>query len=96
MIIVVKIIETNLSLTRKGQIKDHQARIVEAESWDDYVESFQNYDGRTVEFKSLTSMIGNSINKELHLYNLEYDDFHLSCNLSNDMFGTKHLAYLIQ
>ena len=85
-------------MTREGQIKDHQARIVEAESWDEYVESFQNYDGRTVEFKSLTSMIGNSINRELHLYNLEYDDFHLSCNLSksNDMFETKHLAYLIQ
>lgn len=83
-------------MTRDGQIQDHQARIVETESWDVYVESFRNYDGRSVEFKSLTSMIGNSINRELHLYNLEYDDFHLSCNLSNAMFETKHLAYLIR
>lgn len=96
MIKVVKIIEMNLSMTRCGAIKDHQARIIEASSWDEYVESFKNYDGKSVEFKSLTSMIGNSINRELHLYNLESDDFHLSCNLSNTMFETKHLAYLIQ
>lgn len=83
-------------MTRGGQIKDHQARIVEVESWDVYVESFQNYDGKSVEFKSLTSMIGNSINREEHLYNLEYDDFHLSCCISNSIFETKHLAYLIR
>jgi len=83
-------------MSNTGIIKDHQSRIVEANSWKDYTDAFDNYDGRSVEFKSLTSMIGNTLPREEHIYNLEYDDFHLSCNLSNGMFGTKKLAYLIQ
>lgn len=49
-----------------------------------------------MEFKSLTSIIGNSINRELELHNLKYDDFHLSCDFSSKTFETKRLAYLVK
>lgn len=92
----VKIIETNLIITTDSKISDHQSRIIEANSWDEYVGAFENYDGKSVEFKSLTSMIGNSINRELELHNLKYDDFHLSCDFSSKAFETKKLAYLVK
>ena len=43
-----------------------------------------------------TYLVENQIPIHQFIDYIEYDDFHLSCNLSNDMFGTKHLAYLIQ
>lgn len=93
---MVKIIETNLSMSETGTIKDHQSRLIEANSWVDYIDAFENYDGEAVEFKSLTSMIGNTINRENYIYNLEFDNFHLTCNVSNGIFFTKRLAYLIK
>ncbi len=92
---MAKIIETNLSMSKSGAIKDHQSRIVEVNSWEEYCKAFNEYDGSVVEFKSLTNMVGNTIPKEVKLYCLEYDEFHLSCNIWNGMFGTKKLAYLI-
>lgn len=83
-------------MSSTGIIKDHQSRIIEANSWNDYTKAFENYDGRAVEFKSLTTMIGNTLPREENMYNLEYDEFHLSCIVSNGMFSTKKLAYLIQ
>lgn len=95
MINVVKIIETNI-ITDGNEIKDHQSRIIEANSWEEYIQAFANYDGKSVEFKSLTSMIGCTINRELEITDIKYDDFHLSCRLSNSMFTNKHLAYLVK
>lgn len=92
---MVKVIETNLSMSNSGVIKDHQNRIVEVNSWKDYCKAFDEYDGNAIEFKSLTGMIGNTIPKEVKLYCLKYDEFHLSCNIWNGMFGTKKLTYLI-
>lgn len=91
----VKIIETNLSISNSGAIKDHQSRIIEVNSWKDYCKAFDEYDGNAIDFKSLTSIIGNSIPKEVKLYYLQYDDFHLSCNIWNGIYKTKKLAYLI-
>lgn len=92
---MVKIIETNLSISKSGAIKDHQSRIVEANSWEEYCKSFDMYDGNAIEFKSLTNMIGNTVPKEVKLYFLKHDDFHLSCNVWNGIFKTQKLAYLI-
>ena len=60
---MVKIIETNLSMTDMIVI-DHQNRVIEASSWEDYCNAFENYSGDTVEFKSLTSMFGSTIPSE--------------------------------
>lgn len=93
---MIKVIETNLSLDGKGIIKDHQNRVVEVNSWEDYCKAFNDYCGKPVEFKSLTHMIGNSIPKEVVLSNLKYDEFHLSCDIWNGMFKTKKLAYIYE
>ena len=73
-----------------GTIENHQSRIIEADSWKDYCKSFEEYNGDSIEFKILTSMTGETIPKGENIYNLEYDDYHLSCNVS----GMKKLAYI--
>ena len=80
-----------------GEIKDHQSRIIECGSWDDYIKAFQEYNGNAIAFRSLTSMIGASINREKKIVNLQFDDFHMSCFVYGYPFNchTKHLAYLI-
>ena len=44
---MVKIIETNLSMSDMI-VMDHQNRVVEASSWEDYCNAFKNYNGTTV------------------------------------------------
>ena len=91
---MVKIIETNLSMADMIVI-DHQNRVIEASSWEDYCNAFENYNGNIVEFKSLTSMFGSTIPREVGIYNLKYDDFHLSCDvIKAGRYTTKKLAYL--
>ena len=70
---MVKIIETNLSMADMI-VMDHQSRVIEVSSWEDYCNAFENYNGDTVEFKSLTSMFGSTIPREVGVYNLKYDD----------------------
>jgi hypothetical protein len=77
-----------------GRIKDHQSRIVEASSWDYYCKAFKEYNGSTIEFKALTSMTGSTIPKDADIYNLEVDDYHLSCNMWDGKHGIKKLAYI--
>lgn len=91
---MVKIIETNLRITQSGNIRDHQSRIIEADSWECYCNTIKNYDGNATYFKAL-SMCGNTINANVKVYDVKYDDFHLSCNMWNNIFKTIHLAYLV-
>ena len=77
---MVKIIETNLTMTDMIVI-DHQSRVIEASSWDDYCNAIKNYDGKAIEFRSLTSAYGATIPREAAIQNLKYDDFHLSCDV---------------
>lgn len=92
-----KIIETNLSM-KDGRIYDHQSRILEADSWNDYIQMYEEYDGfATDRFKAISDMIGNSIPKDVEILNLKYDEKHLSCDYKNkDGFITKKLAYKCQ
>lgn len=92
-----KIIETNLSM-KDGQVYDHQSRIIEAESWDEYIKMYEEYDGfATDRFKALSDMIGNSIPKDVEILNLKYDEKHLSCDLKHkDGWIEKKLAYKCQ
>ena len=91
---MVKIIETNLSMSDMI-VMDHQNRVVEASSWEDYCNAFENYNGYMVDFKSLTSMFGSTIPRGVGVYNLKYDDFHLSCDvIKTGRYTTKKLAYL--
>lgn len=89
-----KIIETNISM-KDGQVYDHQSRVVEADSWDEYIEMYKEYDGSPIDrFKAISEMIGNSIPKDVEILNLKYDEKHLTCDFKHkDGWIEKKLAY---
>ena len=89
-----KIIETNISM-KDGQVYDHQSRVVEADSWDEYIEMYEEYDGSPIDrFKAISEMIGNSIPKDVEILNLKYDEKHLTCDFKHkDGLIEKKLAY---
>lgn len=95
--IKIMIIETNLSI-KDGEVFDHQSRIVEAESWEAYVDYYkQNIepDRKHSNFKSLTRMIGDSLPRYGNITEFKYDNFHLSCIHTNlEGMQTMKLAYL--
>lgn len=92
---MIQVIETNLSIDKDDIIRDHQSRIIEAEDWDTYCKTFEEYNGEVVYFKSKT-MPGNSILLNCTMTDLIYDDIHLSCMvLHQSGFITKKLAYRI-
>lgn len=104
---MVKIIETNLSIHNETyQIMDHQSRIIEAESWDKYIDYYFNYMNGfdDFKFKCLTNMFGNTLPREAKIENFKFDDYHLSCDVIKhiDYWGqphtiiTKKLAYLVE
>ena len=94
----VKIIETNMSIDIYGNIRDHQSRVIEFDSWKEYCKIYIDYDSKMYpkEVKSLTSLKGKSVPKNAKIENLEYDDFHLKCDIIkfNGIKDIK-LAYLI-
>ena len=89
-----KIIETNISM-KDGQVYDHQSRVVEADSWDEYIEMYEEYDGSPIDrFKTISDMIGNSIPRDVEILNLKYDEKHLACDFKyKDGWIEKKLAY---
>lgn len=98
--IYIEVIETNLIIDENNMIRDHQSRIVEADSWNEYCEAHKNYDGKAVFFKSKV-LKGNSIQSNCKISNLKYDEIHLSCNITKlkdngeEIFTDKRLAYRI-
>lgn len=99
---MVYIIETNLSM-KNDVIMDFQSRVIEVPSWEEYCAMYENYSGQACNIgKSITQLCGNNINSHRIIENLEYDDFHLSCDMvwDNELFyldsRTRHLAYLCE
>lgn len=98
--IYIEVIETNLIIDENNIIRDHQSRVIEADSWHTYCDAHKNYDGKAVFFKSKV-MIGNSIQSNCRISNLKYDEMHLSCNITKlkdngeEIFTDKRLAYRI-
>lgn len=90
---MVKVIETNLSLQADDSIIDHQSRVIEVGSWDEYVNEIK--EGETINRDG--TMYGVSIPRESRIKNFKSDDFHLSCDIYNYANKkTKKLAYLIK
>ena len=91
------IIETNVSM-KDGIAIDHQSRVVEAKSWDDYIEYYkQNLepDREHSKFESLTGLLGDSLPRYGAIIESTYDDFHLSCDqINRHGMITLKLAYL--
>lgn len=93
---MVKIIETNISMNYSNEIIDHQSRIIEVSSWNEYIEEIKTR--KTISRKSfLGNLIGVTIPKMAIVENLVYDDFHLSCDVINYKgIRDKKLCYLIK
>ena len=91
------IIETNVSM-KDGIAIDHQSRVVEAKSWDDYVEYYkQNLEPAREhsKFKSLTVLSGDSLPRYGDIIEFKSDDFHLSCyHINRQGIMMLKLAYL--
>ena len=97
---MVKIIETNISMKDK-EIMDHQSRVIEAESWDEYTNYYVSRligcVNHNVEFKCLTNLVGGTLPRFAEINNLKYDNHHLSCDVFNsEGIQTKKLAYLVE
>lgn len=92
---MVKVIETNLSLKQGCDVKDHQSRVIEVESWDTYLEEIKVGECVT-RMSCLGDMYGCSIPKKCRVFNFVYDDTHASCEVILwDGTITKKLMYRI-
>ena len=84
------VIETNISYENGiKEFCDHQSRIVIVDSWDEYVETYINQKSTSY----IGTMSGRNFSKMSKILNLEYDDFHLSCDVDNGFMISKKLAY---
>jgi hypothetical protein len=94
----MKIVETNI-IYEGLTFHDHQTRILEVPSWEEYCDLYRNYNGTPVGDKYncvFNGMSGFVLPKNAEIIELKIDDFHLTCDL-NLWNGTPHykLAYVI-
>ena len=93
---MIKVIETNLSIDGENTFKDHQSRVIEVESWENYIEEIRT--SKTVVRNSiLGNLCGATILHNAKVENLIYDDFHLDCDIVNGLgIKSKKLAFRIK
>jgi hypothetical protein len=92
---MIKVIETNISINNDNIIQDHQSRVIEVYSWEEYIEEIKNC--KSINRSStLGSLHGTTLPKESKVENLSYDDNHLMCDVIN-RFGirSKKLTYKV-
>ena len=99
----MKIVETNISYSSK-RLEDHQSRVLEVPSWEEYCDLYRNYTGEAirdedVNYKNVynTFLRGCLLPKRATIKNLKIDNFHLTCDM-NLWNGTPHykLAYILE
>jgi len=92
---MIKVIETNLSLDYDDNIIDHQSRVIQVESWEDFINEIK--ESKTVIRNSILGCLsGCTIPKQSKVVNLKYDDKQLSCDIYNWIGRkTKKLAYKV-
>jgi len=96
---MIKIIETHLLFNQDWDFKDHQSRVIEFDDWEKYVDFFRNYNGDYVNscISAYGCLMGVTLPKHATIKNLEYDNYHLSCDvILFDGSISKTLAYLIE
>ena len=94
---IVNIIETNLSCDNDWHIKDHQSRMIEVPTWEEYISLFKNYDGVASgrDYKCITNMDGCVLPHNAKLLDKEFDEFHLKCKMKLFTgFNQIKLAYM--
>lgn len=97
---MVKIIETNLFVRSDNTIRDHQSRIIQANSWDEYISYYEKNkesDREHSPFQSLTSLIGDTLPRYGDIIIFDYDGLHSYCEVVNP-YGVRMiiLANLIE
>ena len=95
----MKIIETNI-LYNGLTINDHQSRVIEVPSWEEYCNLFIGYDGRATggDYRDVYNQLtgGCIIPKGVTIVDLIIDDFHLTCNMKRHGGLQYKLAYVIE
>lgn len=87
----MKIIETNIVEDFVGnltKITDHQSRVVEADSWEQYVLHYYS-----IGSSFFRNKFPRTFPKQCTISHLNFDDYHLSCIIDNGDFLTYRLAY---
>ena len=103
----MKIVETNITHA-DGEIYDHQSRVLEIPSWEDYCSLFENYDGDAIrdedlrkgyKYKTLlpVNLMGIIMPKGATINSLHFDDYHLMCKFTTcvSVIQQYKLAYLV-
>lgn len=99
----MKIVETNI-IYEGLTFHDHQTRVLEIPSWEEYCNLYRNYDGEAVRDENVkykdvygTLLKGCLLPKNATIMGLKVDDFHLTCDMTL-WDGTPHykLAYVIE
>ena len=88
----MKIIKTNIIgigdfVDDATKITDHQSRIVEADSWEQYVLHYY----RNSSF--FRNKFPRTLPEQCTISRLDFDDYHLSCIIDNGDFLTYRLVY---
>lgn len=95
----MKIVETNI-IYEALIFHDHQTRVLEIPSWEEYCDLYRNYDGTPVGNKYrcvYNQLLGYVLPKNATIMDLKIDDFHLTCDL--DLYnGNQHykFAYVLE
>lgn len=95
---MIKIIETNLSINPNdgSTILDHQARVIEVESWESYIEEVLTGDAVYRKGSFGINMEGYSFPQDGIMEEFKSDEHHLSYITTSDTGIHKSMAYLIQ
>jgi hypothetical protein len=93
------IIETNISYDDNGNLCDHQSRVIEVDTWQEYCDLYTYYNGNYVgdKYKSFGMLMGCVLPKNAEISDLKYDGFHLRCKLKLYNGNIQHkLAYILE
>jgi len=90
-----KVIETQISLDGNEEFVDHQSRVIQVDSWDDFVEEIKS--AKVITRQSfLGNMMGVSVPKNAGISEFKSDNKHLSCKVETyDGKKVIKLAYKI-
>lgn len=95
----MKIVETNI-IYNGLILHDHQTRVLEIPSWEEYCDLFKYYDGTSTgaNYRCIyNQLIGNVLPNNATILSLKIDEFHLTCDLGFRNEETSYkLAYIIE
>lgn len=74
------VIETNLMMKQGCDIEDHQSRVIETESWDEYLDEISAGECKTRK-SYLGSLFGRSIPRNCKVLDFVADENHASCTV---------------